>query len=162
MFLDCDTFIMNDIWPVLEGDFEFKARPGSAKLKDWNKLFDYHDEDYMDWMPNAGFMVFKNGCHRNISEKWKDYYLNIGDKSYTEGNKLHREQYALALSVSGLDTEQMDETEHLMEWKDELSTKAILYHKANISTTYRQEIKRFLRHTKNLDFVKAVKNMFRS
>lgn len=159
VFLDCDTLIMRDIWSVLEGDFEFKARPGSAEKKNWERLFKENNEPYLDWMPNAGFLVFKNNKHREISEKWRDYYLDLDDDSYTKGSKHHREQYALSLAVSSLKTVKMNSSEHLMEWQDDLNTEAILYHKSNDSTTYKQELRRFIRHTRNLDKIKAVKSV---
>ena len=42
VFLDCDTVIGNNIWEVLEGDFEFKARPAHRfnDEEDWKKMFD--------------------------------------------------------------------------------------------------------------------------
>ena len=66
VFLDCDTLILEDIWKVIEGDYDFKARPGNSGINEqkWTEMFEREGEEYMDWMPNAGFMIFKNNTHK--------------------------------------------------------------------------------------------------
>jgi hypothetical protein len=111
VFLDCDTLVLDDIWKVIEGDFDFKARPGNAGVHEekWRQMFEREGEDYIDWMPNAGFLIFKNGIHQEIGEKWLNYTNK--DLQYERENMNHQEQYALALSISKYDTEKMTENE---------------------------------------------------
>ncbi|QGA81065.1 hypothetical protein [Candidatus Nanohalobium constans] len=125
VFLDCDTVIGNDIWEVIEGDFEFKARPGSADLENWEDLFEEHGEEYMDWMPNAGFLIFKNGLHQEIQDKWVRY---VNSDLESQGKVNHHEQYALALAVSGHHTQPMTKKEHVFEWNNEKIPDANIYH----------------------------------
>jgi hypothetical protein len=129
VFLDCDTVIGKDIWEVMEGDFDFKARPSrifAQENNEWEQLFDENDEAYMDWMPNAGFMIFKNSFHREIEGKWRRYITE--DLNFSLGKVNHNEQYALALAVSDGDVKMMEEKEHVFEWKDETVADAYVYH----------------------------------
>jgi hypothetical protein len=128
VFLDCDTLILEDIWKVIEGDFEFKARPGDAGVheENWRKMFERFDEEYMDWMPNAGFLIFKNEIHKQIGEKWLNYTNK--DLKYERKNMNHQEQYALALSVSEYNIQKMTEDEHVMEWADKPNATGTVYH----------------------------------
>lgn len=128
VFLDCDTLILEDIWKVIEGDFDFKARLGSAGVheKNWKKLFERFDEEYMDWMPNAGFLIFKNGIHKEIGEKWLNY-INT-DLDYERKNINHQEQYALALTISDYNLQKMTEDEHVMEWADKPNASGTVHH----------------------------------
>jgi hypothetical protein len=126
VFLDCDTVVGNNIWEVMEGEFDFKARPGSADLEGWEQMFEEQDEEYMDWMPNAGFLMFKNGYHRDIQDKWLEYVKeDLGSK----GRRVnHHEQYALALAVSGGKIQKMKTEEHVLEWNEEKIADGYVYH----------------------------------
>lgn len=126
VFLDCDTVVGNNIWEVVEGDFEFKARSGNIpSQEEWSKLFQQNKEKMLGWMPNAGFLIFKDGFHNEISDKWAEY---VG-RNLIEDEKInHHEQYALALAVSGGSLEKMSEKEHVYEWKDEKTPDAYVYH----------------------------------
>lgn len=126
VFLDCDTILGKNIWEVLEGEFDFKARPGK-RIENWEELFDEHGEEYMDWMPNAGFLIFKNHTHQEIKEDWKKY---LGKDLTTSEKVNHHEQYALALAVSGHHTQPMTHKEHVYEWQNEKTPDAHLYHLA--------------------------------
>lgn len=128
VFLDCDTLVLGNIWNVIEGDFDFKARPGDAGVHEqkWRQMFEREGEEYMEWMPNAGFLVFKNGVHREIGEKWLEYTNK--DLKYERKDMNHQEQYALALSISKYDTEKMTEDEHVMEWADKTNATGTIYH----------------------------------
>lgn len=128
VFLDCDTVIGNDIWEVLEGDFDFKARPAKRfeNDEDWMELFERKNEAYIDWMPNAGFMVFKNGFHHEIEGKWRRYIEE--DLDFNVGKVNHDEQYALALAVSNRNIREMTPDEHVLEWNDEKIPGAYVYH----------------------------------
>lgn len=128
VFLDCDTLVLDDIWKVIEGDFDFKARPGNAGIHEekWSKMFEREGEEYIDWMPNAGFLVFKNGIHQEIGEKWLNYTNK--DLQYERENMNHHEQYALALSISKYKTKKMTENEHVFEWGDKTNAEGTVYH----------------------------------
>lgn len=129
VFLDCDTVIGNNIWDVIEGDFDFKARPSRVfenSNEEWRDLFDKNNEQYLDWMPNAGFLIFKNGFHKEIEGKWRRYIEQ--DLDFNLGKVNHDEQYALALAVSEGKTSMMSEREHVFEWKDEKKPDAYVYH----------------------------------
>ena len=128
VFLDCDTVIGNNIWEVVEGDFEFKGRPAHRfnDQEEWKHLFEERDRPYMDWMPNAGFMIFKRGAHRKIREHWEKFVSE--DLDFKKGKVNHHEQYALALAVSDLKIHEMTEQEHVLEWNDEKIPDAYVYH----------------------------------
>ena len=127
VFLDCDTLVLSDIRSTIEGDFEFKARPSISlwDTDDWEALFQRFGRDYLPWMPNAGFMIFKNGAHQRIVEDWMNLLggdLDLGWPGY------QKEQYALALAVSSLDTQKMTAKEHVFEWNDECPPDGTVYH----------------------------------
>lgn len=128
VFLDCDTVVGNNIWDVLEGDFEFKARPAHrfSDQEDWKQLFEERDRPYLDWMPNAGFLIFKNGAHRKIQDDWAN--LVSQDFNFQLGKVNHHEQYALALAVSDLKIHEMEKDEHVFEWEKEHVPNASVYH----------------------------------
>ena len=130
VFLDCDTVIFDDIQTVIKGDFDFKARPGTSEVlqPNWRDLFERFDEEYLDWMPNAGFLVFKNGLHREIGDKWRKYIQT--DLNY-QHRANHKEQYALALSVGNSNVEKMTSKEHVMLWNDEYPASGVVYHIGN-------------------------------
>jgi hypothetical protein len=127
VFLDCDTLVFGDIRDVTRGDFQFKARPGTSQVRqpEWRELFERFGEAHMDWMPNAGFLVFKRGLHREIGETWREYVQT--DLKYQHGVN-HKEQYALALAVGDSDLERMSEKEHVMLWNNEYPADGIVYH----------------------------------
>jgi hypothetical protein len=128
VFLDCDTVVGNNIWEVIEGDFEFKARPAHRFNDDesWKSMFDKRERSYLDWMPNAGFLIFKDRSHKNIQDEWAD--LVAQELEFQMGKVDHHEQYALALAVSGLNIHEMEKKEHVLEWRDEKVPDAYVYH----------------------------------
>ena len=126
VFLDCDTVVGNNIWEVLEGDFEFKARPEEPPEEEvWKPLFEKFDEPYRDWMPNAGFLIFKNRFHQDLDEKWLKYFQEV---DIQRGKVNHREQYALALATASGKVEKMTKKEHTLEWLEEKTPDAYVYH----------------------------------
>ena len=127
VFLDCDTLILSDPWNSIRGNFEFKARPDSAGItKGWENLFRKENKNYVDWMPNAGFMIFKNNSHKKISKEWKDFLKKEYD--YRCNGQYHKEQIALALAVSELKLEKMNRKEHVFEWENEKVSEGIVHH----------------------------------
>lgn len=131
VFLDCDTVVGNNIWEVVEGDFEFKARPAHRfnDREEWKQMFDRRDRPYLDWMPNAGFLVFKKKAHKKIQDDWAD--LVSQDLEFQMGKVNHHEQYALALAVSDLKIHEMERKDHVFEWDDEKVADAYVYHVAH-------------------------------
>lgn len=130
IFLDCDTLIFDDITDVVSGDFDFKARPGSSMIENWEKLFENNNESKIEWMPNTGFMIFKNEIHKEIGSKWRRY---ISELDYSNRNGVnHREQYALSLCLSEYDLEKMNEKEHVFEWFDSIPPEGTVYHKGRV------------------------------
>lgn len=128
VFLDCDTLVLGDITTITDGEFDFKARPGTAIQGDpgWRELFEQRGKPVLEWMPNAGVMVFKNGIHREIQSEWRRYLA--ADLDYEKGWVAHREQYALALAVSAYRVEKMDAREHVMEWAGERPSEGVVHH----------------------------------
>jgi hypothetical protein len=162
VFLDCDTLVLGDIWEVIKGDFEFKARPTEEEMTDeWEQLFHENQLKFVDKMFNAGFLVFKNNSHEAIEENWEKYYRQLENKSYSESGNIHREQYALALAVSELNIEEMDESEHLMEWTDDVRSDSMVYHLSGPQWTYKEYLQEFVLRTKNLDLKEALRKRLR-
>ncbi|MFB6145526.1 MAG: hypothetical protein ABEJ99_03400 [Candidatus Nanohaloarchaea archaeon] len=129
VFLDCDTIVLEDPEKLIEGKFDFKARPGSYNLNrdKWKSLFEKTDSEFMRWMPNTGFMIFKDGVHREISQEWRDYLTNR-DLYRDLAEVKHLEQYALALAVSDYENTQMSKNDHVFEWEDEVNSAGVVYH----------------------------------
>lgn len=127
VFLDCDTFILDDITKLLRGNFEFKARPGTSKVQqpEWQELFKKYNQPYLDWMPNAGFLIFKNGIHHHIQNDWIRFISE--DLGYQHAVN-HKEQYALALSIGKYDVQKMNVKEHVMVWNGEFPHDGVVYH----------------------------------
>jgi hypothetical protein len=138
VFLDCDTVVLDDLTDVVEGDFEFKARPISVDDPErWRDVFDRYSESYRPWYPNTGFLVFKGRTHKHIKDRW-ERYVRAEIPYYVEGYT--KEQFALALATANCDFEPMTSQEHVMEWLDEVRTDGYLYHLANGDISIRQEV----------------------
>jgi len=127
VFLDCDTFVLDDLREICKGDFDVKARPGTTKVKqpEWRQMFNRFEQPYLDWMPNAGVLVFKNGAHQAIEKDWLHY---LGQDLGYRHNANHKEQYALALAIGGYNVEKMSQHEHVMLWEDEFPPNGVIYH----------------------------------
>jgi hypothetical protein len=135
VFLDCDTLVFGDITEVIEGDFQFKARRGEdaeqlRKQKEWEKMFERFNEQYIDWMPNTGFLIFKQGTHKQIGDKWRKYINK--DFEFNHGNMNLKEQYTLSLVIGSLDVEKMGIETHAMLWRDEFVSDGVVYHTGDI------------------------------
>lgn len=127
VFLDCDTQVAGDIESCVTGAGRFRARPDPLDVGDrWPELFERHDKPLLDWMPNAGFLVFKDGLHREIEDEWRR--LVATDLNYSRMGLLPKEQVALALAVSKFDTGQLSPREHVIEWMDERRPDGVVYH----------------------------------
>lgn len=104
VFLDCDCHMIRDISPLVKGKFDFSARVDrlgmpALDIPLFKKMFKNIGKKYIP-MPNAGFLIFKNYCHKKIKDDWTKY-VNDPDlpNPHTEQNT--KEQYCLAMAVSG-------------------------------------------------------------
>jgi len=85
VFLDCDTVVLDDLTAVIEGDFEFKARPINVDDPErWRDVFDRYSESYRSWYPNTGFLIFKGRTHKRIKDRW-ERYIRAEIPYYVEG-----------------------------------------------------------------------------
>lgn len=130
VFLDCDTLVFGNPDQLIT-ESEFRARKDTANIKaeDWLQLFAERDEPVLNWMPNCGVLVFDDGLHTRIAEKWRSY---LDDELPNVHDVYHKEQYALALAVSGYRVEQMRPREHVMEWNNEIPADGIIYHQGKV------------------------------
>lgn len=128
LFLDCDTFVLSDPIQLFDSEAEFRARPGTAQLnlEEFHQLFIERNIEPMDWMPNAGVLVYQNGLHKRIKEDWERYIHT--QLEFSADGTTHHEQYALALAVSEHATERLSRKEHVMEWTDQPLSDGIVHH----------------------------------
>ncbi len=123
VFLDADTVVRKDIRELLQGDYDFSSRIGEAyyekdfDMKIWREMFARYGAEPIP-MPNAGFMIFKNWCHRDIKDLWLKFLREPLPHPY---KYYHKDQYslALALSLTGKRIRWMTEKEHSFRWMDE-------------------------------------------
>ena len=121
VFLDCDTVVKKDPRELLDGDFDFSARIGSGYYEFnqyvWMKMFEKIGKDPIP-MPNTGFMIFKNNVHKEIRDEWLKY-INSPFLPNPHPSGFPKEQYALALAISGKRIRWMSKKEHAFGWKKE-------------------------------------------
>jgi len=127
VFLDCDTVVLKDIWPVLQGSFDIKARPGLKDIDNWESLFEKYDRPYHGFMPNTGFLVFKNRVHKRVRDDWT-CFVHRPLEDDIEGNVL-KEQYALALASGSFDWVEMSSDEHVFGWSERPTEDTVVLHK---------------------------------
>jgi len=160
VFLDCDTVVLDDLSDVVEGDFDFKARPLDADdPKRWRRVFNQYGESYRPWYPNTGFLVFKNRTHERIKSRW-NRYIRAEIPYYVEGYT--KEQFALALATADYKFEPMTPQEHVMEWLDETRTDGYVYHLANGEISVRQEMLNAIDGSLPAPIQDVLKSRFRS
>lgn len=126
-FLDCDTVVLEDPSGVFDGDFDFKAREDEYDLEatGWSVLFEKFDKRE-NWMPNAGFMIFKNGILKQSKEELRRFVEYDYDE--LDVDTWHLEQYAFSLAMSEYSISRMDKTDHAFGWLDETPPSATVYH----------------------------------
>lgn len=128
--LDCDLIITGDIWDILEGDFDFKARPDDAGFDEdqWKSIFEKRGLAPLSWQPNIGFMVFKNNMHHKVQEAWFEYLHENIDYFYR--GMQHKDAVSLSLGLSEKDAEieSMTRKEHWMEWTDKPIEDTYVHH----------------------------------
>lgn len=129
IFLDADTVIKKNPLPLLIGDYDFSARVGnsyySMDRKIWNDMFRKFRKQIVP-LPNTGFMIFKNYCHREIKQEWLRF-VNSTLPNPLKHSYL-KEQYALALALSGKKIKWMTKKEHAFRWEGEFGWKSYVVH----------------------------------
>lgn len=125
IFLDGDTIVKKNPLELLQYEFDFSARVGPwyryFNQKIWKSMFEKIGKEPIP-MPNTGFMIFKNFCHKEIKEEWLKYLNsplpNPNPKGY------NKEQYALALAISGKKIRWMTAKEHafIAEGEEKIDT----------------------------------------
>ena len=131
IFFDCDTLVFNNPYSLIEGNFDIKARPSTYQppTSQWKNMFDFFNQQYIDWMPNAGVLVFKNGSHKRIQQKWKKYLSKDLMRFFPDkGTMRLKDQWSLALAISDLNVHKMTKKEHLIEWDEGIQSDATVYH----------------------------------
>lgn len=123
VLLDTDTIVLSDPIELLN-DAKLSARPGNLSYSDqnWAQI----GADYggiLEWLPNAGVLVFREGYHQQIEDEWNDA-LEIRH----ELNTSWTEQHALAVAASDATTSKLSHTDHVMMWNDEYPADGIVYH----------------------------------
>lgn len=129
VFLDCDTVIVRDPRKVISGEFDFKARPGDLPFEEdfWEESFENRGLNYVNWMPNAGFMIFKNGMHKEIENTWKKHFEE-GFEGHNLDHGPFTEQHALSYCLGDYEIAKMDVKDHCFLFGDEKASRATLYH----------------------------------
>lgn len=132
VFLDCDTLVLGDVRETLGGDdadFDFKARrsPLTPPAEEWASFFAENERPPLDYLPNTGFLVFRNGTHAAIRDDWLDA-LDADPPEAFEGQVDVREQWALALAVSERDCAEMTPREHVIEWEEPVRPDGVVHH----------------------------------
>jgi len=131
VFLDCDTLVFNDPHALLSGDFEVKVRPSTVQpdSKEWREMFRHYGEERLNWMPNAGVIVFKDATHQKIKNVWRQYLSADLSRFFTGKGRIRLDdQWALALAISDRDIETMSRHEHIIEWDEGIDSDSIVYH----------------------------------
>jgi len=129
IFLDTDTIVTKNPIGLLEGDYAFSARPGDANRdfdqNVWRNMFRKIGKEPIP-MPNTGFMIFKHHCHKKIREDWLTAVNNPLPNPHPVNNL--KEQYALALAVSGEKIKWMTAREHAFGWEGEGKIDTYVFH----------------------------------
>lgn len=138
VFLDCDILINKDISELLKYRYRFAGRVGTGYYQEpfdhqlWLKNFQKFNLTPIP-MINAGFLIFRDGLHRQIKDDWLNFlkmYVNkeLKPPAGPRGN----EQYALTLAVRKHLRESdiwfLGPREHAFGWCSE-SENAYVYHK---------------------------------
>ena len=144
IFLDCDTEVKKDPTIILEWECDFAGRAVPMvdfDLGVWFRMFRDRGKEPVS-MFNAGFMVFRNGTHKRIIDEWLSYLDE--DLPQAHAYFYHKDQYSLALALSGLNLRLMTREEHAFRWLDEEHVDSIVLHGTATKFKY---IKKFLRNT---------------
>ena len=86
-------------------------------------------------MLNKGFLIFKNGVHREIKGLWLDL-INNSELLNPHTLRNPKEQVALAVAVSGYDIRFMNKRHHAFGWNGEGWTNTYVLHKCSRNGLY--------------------------
>ncbi|OGS41411.1 MAG: hypothetical protein A3K77_06690 [Euryarchaeota archaeon RBG_13_31_8] len=127
--LDCDTIIKKNINELLDGDFDvaYRVATGWEKIdkQKWEGLFKEHHKTPIS-VPNKGFMAFKNNTHKKIMKEYMDY-MNM-DLPILSPYEYQKDQYALALAISGFKIKIWDKNIHAYKWLNEDNVDTYVLH----------------------------------
>lgn len=133
IFLDCDTIIKKDISELLNGEYDFYARPEYSAMRDfemdiWKNMLESFGCINTIPMFNTGFMIFKNYIHKKIYDDWLKYF-NM-DLPQCHPRSYQKEQYALsiAIGVGNYSIKYMDKNEHAFRWDFEENEDTYVLH----------------------------------
>jgi hypothetical protein len=127
--LDCDTIIKKDITELLVGDYDVAFRPDTmweyVDKKKWEKIFNKYEKKSIP-IPNKGFMIFKNNIHKKIQNESMNFMkLDIPE---IFPNSYQKDQYALALALSGYKIKLFDKYVHAFHWHSEYNLDTYILH----------------------------------
>jgi len=149
VFLDADTIVKKNPLNLVYGNFDFSARPGNANkdfdMNVWEGMFAKFGAKPIP-MPNTGFMIFKNWCHKEIKNLWLK--LINSDLPNPHPKNYLKEQYALAiaLAVKRKRIRWMTEREHAFRWLGETNVDTYVLHgRRNFKKELKTKIRRTLR-----------------
>ncbi|RLI44515.1 hypothetical protein DRO69_07220 [Candidatus Bathyarchaeota archaeon] len=131
IFLDADTIVKKNILNLLNGKYDLSARIGQPLNKQmnkeiWQQMFTERGKDPIP-IPNTGFLIFKNYCHKKIKQEWLQY-INDDDLPNPHPVNNLKDQYALALAISGKQIRWMTKYEHAYRWLNEEKTDTFVLH----------------------------------
>jgi hypothetical protein len=133
VFLDADTIVKKDISPLLDGDFDFSARPPKQINNTfnpcvWKTMFDSINKQPVP-MFNAGFLIFKNYLHFRIRDSWLGY---INDDKLPNPNAPSncKEQWALSMALATVNAriKYMTFKQHALMWRGEKDLETCVLH----------------------------------
>ena len=119
IFLDSDTLIKKNPLELLDGDYDVSGRVESelpVDVDSWLSLFRSNGKEPIPFM-NTGFLIFKNGAHKEIRDEWLKYVNSDLPKIYSFF--YHKDELAFALAISGKNIKWMSFREHAYRWKRE-------------------------------------------
>ncbi len=120
IFLDTDTIIKKNPLELLDGDYDVSGRIDDSYLhvsaNDWLSLFRKMGKEPIPYM-NTGFLIIKYNAHKKIKDDWLKY-VNM-DLPKIHPFSYQKDEYALALAISGTKIKWMSFREHAYRWKRE-------------------------------------------
>jgi hypothetical protein len=126
---DCDTIIKKNIKELLDDDFDVAYRVATSwkniDKEKWDTLFKVHNKTPIP-VPNKGFMIFKNNIHKKIMNELMNY-MNM-DLPHVSPYNYQKDQYALALAISGYKIKLIDKSIHAFQWCSEDTTETYVLH----------------------------------
>jgi len=149
--LDCDTIIKKNLQELIGGDFDVGFRIACSwnniDKQKWEKLFKDHNKKPIP-VPNKGFMVFKNNSHKKISKDFMEY-MKL-DLAHVSPYNYQKDQYALALAISGYKVELWDKHTHAYVWSSEENTDTYVLHGRVLNPIHKIILRIFFKIKKKL------------